>query len=181
MALPSTIHKAELSIADMDRHYYDTHRLTVARHPSETDERMMLRLLAFALSAEERLEMTRGLSSDDAPDLWRQSLSGEQEEWILLGLPSEKAIRQACARAGHVQVLSYGGKAAEIWWDKIKGTSSRFDNLTVRHVSAAESAALAALSARSMKIQVNIQDSEVMVSVNEAICYLHPQVWKEGR
>ena len=102
MAQKSTIYKAELSISDMDRHYYETHKLTVAKHPSETDERLMVRLLAFALSAREQLEFSKGLSSDDEPDVWEKSLSGEIELWITLGLPSEKIVRQSCGKAREV-------------------------------------------------------------------------------
>ncbi|MDC1438529.1 YaeQ family protein, partial [Planktomarina temperata] len=99
MAQKSTIYKAELSVSDMDRHYYETHKLTVAKHPSETYERMMLRLLAFALHASERLEFSKGISTDDEPDLWEKSLNGETDLWIALGLPSEKLLRQSCGKA----------------------------------------------------------------------------------
>ncbi len=99
MASKATVYKAELQISDMDRHYYATHVLTVAQHPSETDERLMVRLLAFALHAQERLEFGRGVSSDDEPDLWLRSLSGEIELWVDLGQPDEARIRRACGRA----------------------------------------------------------------------------------
>ncbi|HBN32151.1 MAG TPA: hypothetical protein DD416_13230, partial [Rhodobacteraceae bacterium] len=99
MAQKSTIYKVELSVSDMDRHYYETHKLTVAKHPSETAERLMVRILAFALNANEQLEMTRGLSTDDEPDIWQKSLSGELELWVALGLPSEKVVRQSCGKA----------------------------------------------------------------------------------
>ena len=88
MAQKATIYKVELSVSDMDRHYYETHKLTVAKHPSETDERLMVRLIAFALNAREQLEFSRGLSTDDEPDLWEKSLSGEIDLWVTLGLPS---------------------------------------------------------------------------------------------
>ena len=99
MAQKATIYKVELSVSDMDRHYYETHKLTIAKHPSETDERMMVRLLAFALNAHEQLEMTKGISTDDEPDIWQKSLSDELELWIALGLPSDKVVRQSCAKA----------------------------------------------------------------------------------
>jgi len=178
MAQNATIHKVELSISDMDRHYYETHKLTIAKHPSETDERMMLRILAFALNAHEQLEMTRGLSTDDEPDIWQKSLSGELDVWVTLGLPSDKVVRQSCARAGRVILYPYGGRTAEIWWDKIKGSAARFDNLQVIGFSEAETGALAELASRAMKIQVNIQDGEVMVSVEDGMVYLTPLTWK---
>src|SRR5690349_25110222 len=118
MALNATIHKAELSISDMDRHYYATHALTLARHPSETEERLMVRLLAFALHADERLEFGKGLSDEDEPALWRRAYSGEVEQWIELGQPDEARLRKACGRAQQVVVLNYGGRAAAILWGK---------------------------------------------------------------
>ncbi|SHL37565.1 Uncharacterized conserved protein YaeQ, suppresses RfaH defect [Roseovarius litoreus] len=178
MAQNATIYKVELSVSDMDRHYYETHKLTIARHPSETDERMMLRIVAFALNAHEHLEMTRGLSTDDEPDIWQKSLSGELDVWVTLGLPSDKVVRQSCSKAGRVILYPYGGRTAEIWWDKIKGSTARFDNLQVIGFSEAETGALAKLARRAMKIQVNIQDGEVMVSVGDGMVYLTPLTWK---
>ena len=124
MALKATIFKAELHIADMERGYYHDHALTVARHPSETDERMMVRLLAFALNADETLAFGAGLSTDDEPDLWRKDLTGSIETWIDVGLPDEKRIRKACGRADEVFVYSYGGHAAQLWWQQV-GDNSR--------------------------------------------------------
>ena len=95
MALKATIYKTELAIADMTRHYYQTHSLTLAQHPSETLERMMLRLVAFALCADERLLFGKGISEDSEPDLWQHNLSGEIELWVELGLPDEKLLRRA--------------------------------------------------------------------------------------
>ncbi|MGJ8546005.1 MAG: YaeQ family protein [Sulfitobacter sp.] len=178
MAQKATIYKVELSVSDMDRHYYETHKLTVAKHPSETDERLMLRLLAFALNANEHLEMTRGLSSDDEPDIWQKSLSDELELWVALGLPSEKIVRQSCGKSGEVVIYCYGGRTAEVWWDKIKNSTTRFDNLQVMNISEQESSDLAKLASRTMKLQVNIQDSEVMVSVDESVVYVTPEKWK---
>ncbi|NVO29484.1 YaeQ family protein [Donghicola sp. C2-DW-16] len=178
MAQNATIYKVELSVSDMDRHYYETHKLTIAKHPSETDERMMVRILAFALNAHEHLEMTKGLSTDDEPDIWQKSLSGELDVWVALGLPSEKVLRQSCSKAAKVVVYPYGGKPAEVWWDKIKGSTTRFDNLSVVNLAEEETAALAKLANRAMKLQVNIQDAEVMVSLGEDIVYVNPIIWK---
>ena len=180
MAQNATIHKVELSVSDMDCHYYETHKLTVAKHPSETDERLMVRLLAFALNAHEHLEMTKGLSTDDEPDIWQKSLSGELDVWVALGLPSEKVVRQSCAKAGKVIVYSYGGRPAEIWWDKIKNSTTRFDNLRVVNFSETDTSALSELAARAMKLQVNIQDGDVMVSAEDAIVYVTPVTWKDA-
>jgi len=140
----------------------------------------MVRILAFALNAHEQLEMTKGLSTDDEPDIWQKSLSGELELWVALGLPSEKIVRQSSGKADAVIVYCYGGKTAQIWWEKIKNSTTRFDNLTVINFSEEETNALAKLSSRAMKMQVNIQDGEVMVSVDDNIAYLHPIKWKDA-
>lgn len=181
MAQKSTIHKVELSVSDMDRHYYETHKLTVAKHPSETDERMMVRLLAFALNAHEHLELTKGLSNDDEPDIWQKSLSGELELWVALGLPSEKVVRQSSGKARDVIVYCYGGNTAQMWWNKIKNSTTRFDNLQVINLAENETGDLAKLANRSMKLQVNIQDGEVMVSVDDTIVHVNPTIWKGAK
>lgn len=181
MAQKATIYKVELSVSDMDRHYYETHKLTVAKHPSETDERMMLRILAFALNADEQLEMTKGLSTDDEPDIWEKSLSGELNTWITLGLPSEKIVRQSCGKAKSVIIYSYGGNPADMWWSKIKNSTARFDNLSVVSLLQAEMQDLAKLTNRTMQMQVNIQEGEVMVSVGDDIVYVNPVELKAAR
>ena len=180
MAQKATIYKVELSVSDMDRHYYDTHNLTVAKHPSETDERLMVRILSFALNAHEQLEFSRGLSTDGEPDIWQKSLSGELELWVTLGLPSEKIVRQSCGKAKKVIVYCYGGRTAEIWWEKIKTTTTRFDNLQVINLSENDSSELGKQASRSMKLQVNIQDGDVMVSVDGTIVYVTPVKWKNS-
>jgi uncharacterized protein YaeQ len=180
MAQNATIYKVELSVSDMDRHYYETHKLTVAKHPSETDERLMVRIVAFALNAHEHLEMTKGLSTDDEPDIWQKSLSGELDVWVALGLPSKKVMRQSCGKADKVIVYPYGGKTAEMWWDKIKNSTTRFDNLQVINFSETDTGALAKLASRAMKLQINIHDGDVMVSVDDSVVYVTPVKWKSA-
>ncbi|HEY0333679.1 MAG TPA: YaeQ family protein [Stenotrophomonas sp.] len=161
MALTATVRKAELQISDLDRGYYASHNLTLAQHPSETDERLMLRLLAFALFADERLAFGRGLSSDDEPDLWRRDYSGDVEQWIELGQPDESRVRKACGRAREVIVLGYGGQAAETWRKKNAAALARHRQLRLVEVDPAASAALAELIGRGMRFDVLIQDGEV--------------------
>jgi uncharacterized protein YaeQ len=180
MAQKATIYKVELSVADMDRDYYETHNLTVAEHPSETDERLMVRILAFALNAHEQLEFTRGISTDDEPDIWQKSLSGELELWVALGLPGEKIIRQSCGKANKVIVYCYGGRTAEVWWEKIKNSTTRFDNLQVTNFSKKDTSDLGRMASRLMKLQVNIQDGDVMISVDDSIAYITPVKWKSA-
>jgi uncharacterized protein YaeQ len=178
MAQNATIYKVELSVSDMDRHYYETHKLTVAKHPSETDERLMVRIVAFALNAHEHLEMTKGLSTDDEPDIWQKSLSGELDVWVALGLPSEKVVRQSCSKAKQVFVYTYGGRTADMWWDKIKNNTTRFANLQVTNFPERETSDLAKLASRAMKLQISIQDGDVLVGVGDSIVNLSPQIWK---
>ena len=163
MAPKATIHKAQLEISDMDRGYYATHTLTLAQHPSETSERLMVRLLAFALHADARLEFGAGLSAEDEPDLWRRSLTGEIELWIDLGQPDEQRIRKACGRARQVIVLTYSGRSADIWWDKVTSTLARSKNLTVIDIAAASVQPLTALLSRNMQLQCLIQEGELQL------------------
>lgn len=163
MALKATVVKAELQISDMDRHYYATHALTLAQHPSETDERLMVRVLAFALHADERLEFGRGLSSEDEPDLWRRDYTGDIELWIDLGQPDESRIRRACGRARQVVVVTYSGNGADIWWQKHAATLSRLDNLTVLDIPHRTVEALGTLVQRGMRLNCLIQDGEVQL------------------
>lgn len=164
MAQKATVFKSQLQIADMDRGYYNDHRLTVAQHASETDERMMVRLLAFALHANEDLQFTKGLSADDEPDVWQKSLTDQIEVWIDVGLPDEKRIRKACGRAKQVYIYAYGGRAAQLWWDQASGKSLRFDNLKVINLPQPATKALAELAQRAMNLQCTIQEGQVWVS-----------------
>lgn len=164
MALKSTIFKADLQIADMDRGYYQGHVLTIAQHPSETDERMMVRLLAFARHADDALVFGKGLSTDDEPDLWRKDLTGAVELWIDVGLPDEKRVRKACGRAVQVVVYSYGGRAADIWWSQNAAKLERLDNLTVVNLPAEASQILERLAQRSMRLQCTVQDGQIWLA-----------------
>jgi len=161
MALTATIYKAELTVSDMDRDYYATHNLTVALHPSETEARMMLRLMAFARHAHEDLSFTRGLSSPDEPDLWRHQPDGTLDDWIELGMPDEKRLRKACGLARSVTVYAYGRQAPLAWRDALGGKLRRFDNLTVLRVMPESETALAALARRQMRLNALLQDGQL--------------------
>lgn len=175
MALNATIHKAELSISDMDRHYYATHALTLARHPSETEERLMVRLLAFALYADERLEFGKGVSDEGEPALWRRAYTDEVEQWIELGQPDEARIRKACGRARQVVVINYAGHAADVWWDKVGNALGRNDNLTVLDLDEATVRQLAALCDRGMRLQCLVQDGELQLISGETTLAVRPR------
>ncbi|OUR81485.1 hypothetical protein A9Q82_10185 [Cycloclasticus sp. 46_120_T64] len=161
MAISSTINKVSLNIANMDTHYYADHELTVAQHPSETDFRFMMRLIAFVLNADERLSFTKGLCSDDEPELWQKSLTDEIELWIDLGQPDEKRIRKACGRAERVIIYTYHERKASVWWQQQQQKLARFNNLTVKHIHAE---GVETLVKRSMQLQCNIQDGEVYLT-----------------
>ena len=164
MALKATIFKAELQVADIDRHYYGDHAITIARHPSETDERMMVRVLAFARHAHEVLLFGRGLSVDDEPDLWLMDLTGAIVFWIDVGLPDEKRIRRACGRAGEVFVCNYGGRGADLWWEQTRSKLDRASNLTVVNLPFAATQALAKLARRTMQLQCTIQEGQIWIA-----------------
>lgn len=167
MALKSTIFKVALNVADIDRNVYDDFSVTIARHPSETDERMMLRVLAFAMHADERLEFGKGLSTDDEPALWRRSLTNDIELWVDLGTPNERRLRKACGRSGQVILYAYGGRTASIWWEKNARTLARLRNLQVFEIDMNTSQALAALVRPTMNLQCTVQDGVLSLSAED--------------
>jgi len=163
MALKATIFKASLQVSDMDRNYYGEHSLTLARHPSETDERMMVRVLAFALNAHEHLVFGKGLSDTDEPDLWQKDLTGQILHWIDVGQPDEKRLVRASGRADRLTVYAYGN-SAELWWQANAGRLGRAKNLTVWRVPAAASESVARLAERAMQLQCTVQEGQVWFS-----------------
>ncbi len=178
MAPKATVIKAELQVTDLDRHYYASHNLILAQHPSETEERLMVRLLAFALHADERLEFGRGLSDEEEPALWRRDYTGEIEQWIELGQPDESRIRKACGRAQQVVVITYSGHGADVWWNKNAASLARLKNLTVIDIDADSVAAVTALYERSMRMTAMIQDGELQLMNTEHTVALRPSVRK---
>ena len=167
MALKATIFKASLQIADMDRSLYADHAVTIARHPSETDERLMVRLLAFALNVpadadQGGLEFAKGLWDVDEPELWLKDLTGRIRHWIEIGQPDDKRLLKACGRADKVSVLSMN-HSTPIWWASVAGKLARTRNLEVWQIEAPQSQALAGLAQRSMQLQVTVQDGAVWV------------------
>ncbi|MGB5453438.1 MAG: YaeQ family protein [Sedimenticolaceae bacterium] len=164
MALNATIHRCTLQVSDLDRGYYQTHALTLARHPSETDQRMMMRVLAFALNADEHLSFTRGLSQDDEPDLWQHSLSDELTLWIETGQPDEKRIKKACSRSERVLIYCYQHRAANVWWTQIARRLERFNHLSVFKLPEGIGERLAGLAQRTMDLQCTVQDGEIWLS-----------------
>jgi len=180
MALKATIFKAELQIADMDRHYYHDHSLTFAQHPSETDERMMVRLLAFALNADDALAFGKGLSTEDEPALWQKDLTGAIDLWIEVGTPDEREIRKACGRAKQVIVYSYGGRTAELWRQQNRDKLERLKNLSVINLPGAATQALVKLARRAMQLQCTIQDGQIWLADDHDQVELNPLTLKSA-
>lgn len=180
MASNATIFKAALQISDMDRQYYQDHTLTLARHPSETDERMMMRLLAFVLHAHEALAFGRGLSTEDEPDLWQKDLTGSIDLWIEVGQREEKSLRQACGKAKQVYLYTYGGRGADQWWEKNQANLARLHNLTVINLPLDGSRALAQLAQSSMQLDCTVQEGQVWVADGTNTMHLELTVLKSA-
>ena len=186
MAIKSTIFKANLQIADIDHGYYADHALTLARHPSETDERMMVRLAALALNAHQvqdlcggdgRIGFGAGLSSPDEPDVQLLDFTGRTRLWVEVGQPDDKPLAKACSKADAVIVYAYG-PAAEVWWRAIEGKLTRLDRLQVWRIAAADAQALAALAERSMQLQATVQEGQLTLSAAAGSVTLEPQRWQ---
>lgn len=180
MAAKSTIFKATLQISDMERHYYQEHTLTLARHPSETDERMMVRLLAYALNADEGLEFGQGMTNEEEADVWLKDLTGAIDLWIDVGMPDERLVRKACGRARQVIVYCYGGRIAEMWYEANQAQFARQKNLTVINLSLEHSQALAALAQRSMNLHCLVQDEQVSLGDDSTTVVMEPTVLFRG-
>ncbi len=180
MALKSTIYKATLQIADMDRQLYADHALTLALHPSETEERLLVRLLAFALNVPHdtdhgALQFARGLADSDEPDLWQHDLTGQLQHWLEVGQPDERRLAKACSRAERVTLYVFGS-AAGIWWNAIRGKLTRLNKLAVWQIAPEQAQALSRLASRSMQWQVTVQDGHVWVTGGELSVELRPQL-----
>ena len=184
MAIKATIYKANLQIADMDRNVYVDHAVTIARHPSETDERMMVRLLAMALNVPAdthhgALEFAKDLWESDEPALWHEDLTGQIVHWVEVGQPDDKRLMKASGRADRVTVLSYSA-STPIWWSGIASRITRANNIAVWQVDAAQSQALAGLAQRSMQLQLSVQDGSVWVGDGQRSVEITPQRLNPG-
>lgn len=176
MATKATIHKALLNIANMDTNYYNEHNLTLALHPSETEQRLMARVIAFVLNANEDLGFCKGISEDDEPDLWEKDFDGTIKLWIDLGQPDEKRIKKACGRANKVIIYTYQENMATPWFKQIENNLSRFKNLSVIHLNIEDD--LEELAKRSMVLQCNISDEELTLISDNKDCVITQKVWK---
>ncbi len=178
MALKAIIYRASVSFSDLDRNVYSDHSLTIARHPSETEERMMVRLLAFVLNAPETndlgaLEFGKDLWEADEPALFRQDLTGLPMHWIDLGQPDEKRLVRACGRVRQVSVYSFSS-ATPTWWAGVAAKMARVSNLTVWQLPAEQTQALAALAGRSMDLQITLQEGVLFVGEGDRSVEITP-------
>ena len=180
MAPKATVLKAELQVSDMDRHAYGTFPLTVAQHPSETDQRVMMRILAFVLHANERLEFGRGLGNEEEPDLWLRDYTGDIDLWIDLGQPDESRVKKACGRAREVVVVNYGGRASDLWWERVEPGLGRLRNLSVIDLPAGGVEQLVALYQRGLRLNCMIQDGELHVMSDTGEAVVRPAFRQRG-
>ncbi|HMN22763.1 MAG TPA: YaeQ family protein [Ottowia sp.] len=186
MALKSTIFKAELQLADIDHGCYTDLQLTLARHPSETDERMMVRLAALALNAHQvqalcqgdgQIGFGAGLSSPDEPDVLLRDFTGRTRLWVEVGQPDDKALARACSKADAVAVYAYG-PAAEVRWRGAQDKLARLQKLSVWRIPAADAQALARLAERGMQLQATVQEGQLTLSSAAASVTLEPLRWQ---
>ncbi|MEE9446975.1 MAG: YaeQ family protein [Arenicellales bacterium] len=161
MAHSSTIFKVSLQVSDLDRHYYQTHNLTVALHPSETELRMMVRILVFALNASDELEFTKGISTDEEPDLWIKTLTGDIDSWIEVGQPSLKRIKKASNQSNQIKVYTFSGRGADIWHKQNKADFSKLDKLQLINLPADQIEPLSHCVNRTMSLQCTIQEGTI--------------------
>ncbi|CAM3838424.1 YaeQ family protein [Rheinheimera salexigens] len=182
MALKATIFKIQLQIADMDRHYYQDHQLTLAQHPSENDQRMMVKLLAFVINASENMAFTKGLSSeDDEPELWDRDLNGDIALWVEFGQSEEKWLRKASGRAKQVQLFCYGGRSVPVWWKNNQQALARYQNLTIFDIPEAAVTEMAQLVSRNMVLQCNISEGQIWLSNDEKSVLIEPEVLQRAQ
>ncbi len=168
MALRSSIFKANISLSNLTTNYYDDISLTIALHPSETEERMMFRLLAYLYCAHERLEFTEGLNNPDLPDIWQKDLTGQIEHWIDLGLPEEKRIKKAVGQSNRVSIFTYNQFKAKVWFEKIKSYLNNNKKINVYHFTEVEENSIKTLIQRSMILNCVIEDNQIFLSNDDS-------------
>ncbi|MCW8931845.1 MAG: YaeQ family protein [Gammaproteobacteria bacterium] len=177
MAIKATIYKIKLEINDCDRDYFQNHELTISCHPSETEQRMMVRVVAFALYASENLSFTKGLCADDEPELWEKNLCSEIELWISLGQVEEKQIRKSLGRSKQVVIFTYAGNKSNIWWGKNKSQFEKMKNLTIINIKPEHIDAVQELVSRNMHLQCTIQDGTLWLGHSKQTVHIEPEVW----
>lgn len=179
MALKATIYKATVNVADLDRNQFMDATFTLARHPSETQERMMLRLLAWIKYADERLQFSRGLSAEDEPEAWRHNDHMGIDLWIELGLPDERRIKKACTQAKEVALFTYNSRSAQIWWQQNQSKLATYNNLSIWYLDDEQLAKLSDFAARTMTLQATIQEGAIWLSDAQNNLEIHLTTWQQ--
>lgn len=180
MALKATIYKAAVNVADLDRNQFLDATLTMARHPSETQERMMLRLLAWIKYADERLQFSRGLSAEDEPEAWLHNDHMGIDLWIELGLPDERRVKKACTQAKEVALFTYNSRAAQIWWQQNQNKLASYSNLSIWYLDDEQLEKLSAFAARTMSLQATIQEGAIWLSAADDNLEIHLTPWQQA-
>jgi uncharacterized protein YaeQ len=177
VAIKPTIYKFNLALSDMNRHVYDTLNLTVAMHPSENQERMMARVLAYCLNTQEFLTFTKGLSSTEEPDIWARSLDDQLMLWIDIGEPSVERIKKATRLARAVRVYSFNSKS-DVWW--AQGQSKLADlNASIFAFDNKQIQTLAGMVSRTMDWSLSISGESAYVSTDKGDCEVTWQVLQD--
>ena len=175
MALKPTIYKAQVKLADSDRNCFEELALTVAKHPSETIERMTVRLLAYCINSGRGLEFTKGLSSADEPDIWQHADNGEIEHWIELGQPEEPRLRKACGKAKNISVYAFG-KSADTWW-KLNGDAiAALPRIQIWQFPWTEVEAASDMMSRTMKLGLSIVGGTLYLDDGSSSVTLEPSM-----
>jgi uncharacterized protein YaeQ len=173
MALKATVYKAQIAVANLNLHHYSDYSLTLAKHPSETDLRFLIRVLTFGLLSQEDLQFTKGLSTDAEPDMWKINHDGSIEHWVELGLPDERRIRQICGKAHNVSIFTYHGKQAEQWFETIARKLDRFDHLSIIHFNFEDPQILEKFVNKGMKLSLTIEDNEIWLATESDRTCIH--------
>ncbi|MDU6924933.1 YaeQ family protein [Franconibacter helveticus 513] len=180
MALKATIYKAAVNVADLDRQQFLETSLTLARHPSETQERMMLRLLAWIINADERLQFTRGLCADDEPEIWLRNDHMGIELWVELGLPDERRLRKAVNQSKAVVLFTYNDRAAQVWWQQNQDKLRQYKNLAIWYINDEQLAKVSALADRTMSLQATLQEGIIWLSDARQNLELQLTPWQQA-
>lgn len=180
MALKATIYKAAVNVADLDRQQFLETSLTLARHPSETQERMMLRLLAWIIHADERLQFTRGLCADDEPEIWLRNDHMGIELWVELGLPDERRLRKAVNQSSQVVLFTYNDRAAQVWWQQNQDKLRQYKNLAIWYINDEQLAKVSKLADRTMSLQATLQEGIIWLSDEHHNLELQLTPWQQA-
>lgn len=165
MALKPTIYKARIALSDLDRNLYESLNLTIALHPSETLERMVARILAYCLNAQDNLIFCKGLSDADEADLWARNLNDAIELWIDVGEPAAERIKKASRLAKAVKVYSFNSKS-DTWWTQ---GQEEFTQLKAQWFQFPwpQVQALAATVNKTMDWSMTISENSIFVSTED--------------